>query len=410
MKREFGAVWNLFREVEILGAEVNQLLEEERRASKDQKGPKKRAREQKQREIQNILNTFIQNGNWNERVIPDEGARLITLAQILATDAICSGKSTQCKDYIKGKDGLQQWYYAGDLQSPRGKFQQFLYRRLRWMAPLIGYSPQHETIAPQEPNLSLFPPGSFTLHIPFTLRKPYISKDDTDFYILDNPVKKEWVFKVPYIAPSQWKGALRAAMVRELVAWWKGLEHSDPQAFAHRRFRLTLLFGDEKGEEQGTIKGLTKYLDNLGGEDAAKIFRDKLRAHFRVPEDKPLPHYSGCLHFYPTFFDRIGLEVINPHDRTTGAGKNPIYFECVPAGTRGVLSLLYVPLHFHPSEDTAKADLAAIAEGIHAMLTKYGFGAKTSSGYGVAEVDNIYIVSNIKEDLHNYKIIKQEEE
>ena len=313
---------------------------------------------------------------WREiSEIQDDWARIEILAQALCTDR----KNEARIGTGKMSGGLRYWieHHA----------KAFFQRQSQYLTALKLY--------PSLPDLAGFPPGAWALQLPFTLRKPYLSKDDTDFYIIDNPVKKEWVFKVPYIAPSQWKGALRAAMVRELVAWWKETEHRDPQAFAHRRFRLALLFGDEKGEEQGAIKGLSKYLDNIGGDEAAKIFRDKLRAHFRVPKDKPLPHYSGCLHFYPTFFDRIGLEVINPHDRTTGAGKNPIYFECVPAGTRGVFSLLYVPLHFHPSKETARADLDTITEGILAMLTKYGFGAKTSSGYGVAEVDNIHVVSNI---------------
>jgi CRISPR-associated protein Cmr2 len=100
---------------------------------------------------------------------------------------------------------------------------------------------------------------------------------------------------------------------------------------------------------------------------------------------------AGRLHFYPTFFDRIGLEVINPHDRKTGTGKQPIYFECVPAGTYGTFTLLYVPLDLigrrEDVKEQAQEDLRAAAEGIRAMLTEYGFGAKTSSGYGVAKVE-----------------------
>ncbi len=299
--------------------------------------------------------------------VKDPYARLEILTHLLASDDNCKGR-IKCKDYIKGKEGLQQWYYAGDLQTPRGNFQQFLCRRLRWMAPLIGYEILHETIAPPVPDPDLFPSGSFFLRIPFTLRKPYISKDDREFYILDNPVKKEWVFKVPYVAPSQWKGALRATIrrLRGYTTWEK--EAKDEQ--------MVRLFGNVKGEE--------------------------------------VDFSAGCLHFYPTFFDRIGLEVINPHDRKTGAGKQPIYFECVPAGTHGVFSLLYVPLYLqHINQDAdccqdspiqvpqratdsspstslhlmVEQDLRLLARGIKAMITQYGFGAKTTSGFGVADVE-----------------------
>ncbi|NPA91941.1 MAG: hypothetical protein GXO55_10955, partial [Chloroflexi bacterium] len=213
------------------------------------------------------------------------------------------------------------------------------------MGQVLSLANYHDTVSPSLPNLSSFPPGSWAIQVHFTLRKPYLSKDDVDFYIIDNPVKKEWIFKVPYVAPSQWKGALRAAMrrLRGYTTWKE--EAQDEQ--------MVRLFGNVKGEE------------------------DEFSA--------------GRLHFYPTFFDRIGLEVINPHPRDTGAGKQPIYFECVPAGTMGVFTLLYVPLDLvgrstpEAMEREAKADLQAVARGVRAMLTEYGFGAKTSSGYGVAE-------------------------
>ena len=327
-----------------------------------------------------------QDGRLPWKLLEDQAVRQHMLAQLLASEEKCA--KNQCKDYAKDKNGLQWWYYAGDFADPQGEFQNFLRNRVSWMASILGLIYQQTTVAPALPDLSLFPPGTWAVQVTFTLRKPYISRDDMDFYILDNPVKKEHVFKVPYVAPSQWKGALRAALVRELVAWWQRHDTRDPDTFAKRRLQLALLFGDEKGEEPGSIKGLARYLDEIGGEEAARLFRAEVRAHFGVPEDKPMPHFQGRLHFYPTFFDRIGLEVINPHDRKTGAGKHPIYFECVPPETSGIFTLLYVPIGGGPKDEaTCKADLEAMAQGLRAMLTKYGFGAKTSSGYGVADVD-----------------------
>ena len=180
-------------------------------------------------------------------------------------------------------------------------------------------------------------PKAWRIALKFVLHKPYLSKDDRDFYLLDNSVRKEWVFQVPYVAPSQWKGALRAAMrrLRGCPSWQQ--EAEDEQ--------MIRLFGNIKGEENRFS--------------------------------------TGWLHFYPTYFDRIGLEVINPHPRDTGAGKQPIYFECVPPGTEGTFMLLYVPLE-EVDEAKAKEDFRAVAQGLKAMFTKYGFGAKTSSGFGRA--------------------------
>jgi CRISPR-associated protein Cmr2 len=239
------------------------------------------------------------------------------------------------------------------------------------------------------PDISIFPADSWALKFKFTLRKPYISRDDTDFYILDNPVKKEKVFKVPYVAPSQWKGALRSAMVLELIK-----DSPLPEDFAQRRFRMAVLFGDEKGEEPGSIKGLAKYLDEKGGGEAADQYRQLVKQCFNGDPDESLPHHKGVLHFYPTYFDQIGLGVINPHQRDTGAGKLPIYFECVPDGAEGNFTLLYVPLRGPELSDEdakkqASQDLEVVAEGIRAMMILYGFGAKTSSGFGVAKVNDI---------------------
>lgn len=95
---------------------------------------------------------------------------------------------------------------------------------------------------------------------------------------------------------------------------------------------------------------------------------------------------AGRLYFFPTFFDRLGLEVINPHDRVKGVGeRGPILFECAPTRAQGTFTLLDVPLGVQVDDVEIAEDLAAVASGIHRMLVKDGFGAKTSSGFGTAE-------------------------
>lgn len=184
------------------------------------------------------------------------------------------------------------------------------------------------------------PAFSFMLRIPFQLRKPYISKDECDFYLLDNPVRKERNWQAPMIAPTSWKGALRSAL------------------------RLACNYEDEN-------------------EVVVRLFGN--------PHESE-EHQAGRLYFFPTFFNQIGFEVINPHDRKTGAGsaRGPILMECVPAGATGEFVTLY--MFFSPLElsETDKyhqvaQDLEVLAEGIKAMLTTYGIGAKTSSGFGIAE-------------------------
>ena len=324
---------------------------------------------------------------WSEIApIEDDWARLEILSQAIITDR----KEEARMGTRKMSGGLRYWveHHA----------EAFFERQLGYMRAL-------RLVPMRSDDFTLFPPGSWALQLTFTLRKPYISKDDTDFYILDNPVKKEHVFKVPYVAPSQWKGALRAAMVRELVmALEKG--EVDEAEFVEKRLRMYRLFGNEK---DGTAEFLNRAVTRFrvgpppqeSNEETTRQWRERLERETEVVAGKfekllrekgyrvgDIEGFQGRLHFYPTFFDKIGLEVINPHPRDTGAGKNPIYFEAVPAGTKGVFTLLYVPLGAGPTDETTCAqDLAAVARGVQAMLTVCGFGAKTSSGYGVVEED-----------------------
>ncbi len=306
--------------------------------------------------------------------VTDPAARIRLLAQAILTPY---------KDYARVGTHRTQGglLHAINLEIPDRFFEQ---QSEDFLAPL--------ELSPTLPDIALFPRGSWAISFKFTLQKPYLSKDDTDFYILDNPVRKEWVFQVPYIAPSQWKGALRASMVRRLVEWWSDLDDNGKQddsnlkKFVNCRIQLTRLFGNEK-EVALDDKALDAYLDKKGGEDLAGRYRKLLKAMTNTG------FFSGQLHLYPTYFTEISMEVINPHNRETGAGTLPIYFESVPAGAGGTFALLYVPIGGTGESDAGTGterqqsadDLRWVAEGVEAMLTEYGFGAKTSSGFGVAK-------------------------
>jgi len=207
------------------------------------------------------------------------------------------------------------------------------------------------TVESLEAGLSRLPVYSWFLRFRFKLATPYLSKDDAPFYVIDNPVRKDKILRLPMVAPTSWKGSLRAVLRSERGVVGVEEERSDPV--------MIRLFGNVKGEEE----------------------QDHLRA--------------GRLHFFPTFFNQIGQEVINPHDREGGAGKQPIYFECVPQDAEGVFTLLYVPLDpldmtEKPDEQsppqTAIADMITVVDAVASLFTVYGFGAKTNSGFGTAQV------------------------
>jgi len=281
-------------------------------------------------------------------------------------------------------------------QLTRGNFNQHIADELKRLQSL-GLNP------PAISNMASLPPASWFLQFTFTLARPWISKDDDPFYVTEsvNPVRKDKVFKVPVMAAASWKGLLRWTAMHTRLALRKDKLAAD--AFARERLAQTLLFGDEKGEESGQTKDFAAYLDALKPE-ARQDYERLLRAHYKLSSDDPLPHHSGRLMFYPTFFNLIDVEVINPHSRKTRAGTHPIYLECVPIGAQGTFSLLYVPFDLIGKEESdirqqALADLELIAEGLSAMFLTYGFSAKRTSGYGVAEetVSNGFVQIRIEE-------------
>ncbi|TYB83605.1 MAG: hypothetical protein FXF54_13580, partial [Kosmotoga sp.] len=83
--------------------------------------------------------------------------------------------------------------------------------------------------------LNILPPYSFIIKFGFTLEKPYISKDDENFTIIENSIKREKVLGCPYIPGSTWKGCLRSAL------WQDGKKENDKQ--------IIRIFGNEKAEK-----------------------------------------------------------------------------------------------------------------------------------------------------------------
>ncbi|GIV64052.1 MAG: hypothetical protein KatS3mg045_1391 [Bellilinea sp.] len=207
-----------------------------------------------------------------------------------------------------------------------------------------------EGIEQTKPNFStLLSSDWLAFQVDFELLTPWYSKDDRVFHLLDNPVRKDRVFGVPFMAASAWKGMLRWACrmqagLREHLEQHNGKLDGwqDPDWILH-------LFGNERGE----------------GEEFNR----------------------GALVFYPTWFNRIGFEVINPHSRERRAGTKPIYYEVVPPGTTGTLSLLYAPWPgMKPAANRAEA-LPKLLEAIETLLTTYGISAKRTVGWGTAKIE-----------------------
>jgi len=154
-------------------------------------------------------------------------------------------------------------------------------------------------------------------------------------------------------------------------------ETDSDEAWLALRIRLVRLFGQEN-------KGEKRYFDSFKSPQLNDTFNKAIDSQTTKGSRR------GRLHFHPTFFNGIGLEVINPHSRKTKAGTQPIYFETVPAGAEGIFTLLYVPFDLlgSPTAKTQKEvpeDMRTIADSICKMMCSYGFSAKKGNSFGIAE-------------------------
>lgn len=190
--------------------------------------------------------------------------------------------------------------------------------------------------------------GWLGLEVEFELLTPWYSKDDRLFHVLDNPVRKDKVFGVPFMSAASWKGLLRWACRMQA-----GLrEHLEKHNGRLENWRdpdwILYLFGNEKGEEEN--------------------------------------FQQGTLVFYSTWFGRINFEVINPHKRETRAGTQPIYYEVVPPEAPGTLYLLYAPWPGMQHAVEPQDVIPRLLEAIDDLLTNYGISAKRTVGWGTAKI------------------------
>jgi CRISPR-associated protein Cmr2 len=239
------------------------------------------------------------------------------------------------KKPLKVKDSQREWQ--------RSKAKDIIQKWMKAVEPFL------ELFGSPLANIDwqLLPQGSWGIELHFTLSKPFISKDDSIFHLYDeNPVSRDKILRLPLIKSTTWKGNLRYAFRQEKL----------PEEIEKR------LFGHPKGTER------------------SEEFQ------------------SGNLYFYPTIFSTfgdksspIGFDVITPLEREKRIPvqkRAPIIIECVPAGAKGVLNLLHVPLTLleEPMEELKRkveGDLKATVKAIKAMMLTYGFSAKKAASYGM---------------------------
>jgi len=264
-------------------------------------------------------------------------------------------------------------------------------------------------------------PYSFGIWIKFKLKQPYFSKDDEEFYLIQNPILKDKVFKVPMIRGSGWKGAIANAG-REIIKekdreeFWKYV-FSYIRIFGtgNEEFRELMEILNKNNKDNDNVelkKSLANYvLFNIGAQinlkDLERNLGTLVEKYFNefknkfVSSDNNKKYYEakkGRAIFYPTYFDRLSLEVINPHSRKTRAGINPIHYEVVPKGAEGILQIVYIPFDgilkkYEELKEEVERDLKFLCECIE-RIADLGVGAKTKLGWGTFEITQKKAYSN----------------
>ena len=277
-------------------------------------------------------------------------------------------------------------------------------------------------IITEENNIKNFveklPKYSFAVWVKFQLLGPYFSRDDDELYIIQNPVLKEHVYKVPMVRGSSWKGALAGAFkklfnekdnsekiesflrifgagsesIKEIESYLRE-KSSDLKEFKDKilefmLFELGMEIKKENIDANKTENDELRLIQKLKSKISNKLEKSQLNLPLEFQTHK------GRAIFYPTYFDKISLEIINPHDRRKRAGTVPIHYEVVPKNTEGILQIVYIPFDGVLKQDDilkeeVKRDLNYLCKAIN-IVSKEGIGAKTKLGWGRFELEKKY--------------------
>ena len=267
------------------------------------------------------------------------------------------------------------------------------------------------------------PKYSFAVWVKFQLLGPYFSRDDDEFYIIQNPILKETAFKIPMVRGSSWKGALagtfkkllndnneKSKIIESYLRIFgagsesiKGIESylreksSSLKEFKDKvlefmLFELGMEIKKEDIDEIKTENDELKLIQKLKSKISNKLEKSQLNLPIEFQTHK------GRAVFYPTYFDKISLEIINPHDRRKRAGTNPIHYEVVPKETEGILQIVYIPFDGVLKEnDVIKREAEKDLENLLLAIKKVsqdGIGAKTKLGWGTFELKEKYYCTN----------------
>jgi len=227
---------------------------------------------------------------------------------------------------------------------------------------------------PSEDDIRNLPPYSFYIKFDLTLKTNFFSKSDSPFFITDNFLTRDKALNIPVIKSTTWKGNLRWMALKNFLDNYENTKNIN-NANKERK-QIIRLFGNENNQ---VIEFLNKKFTGKEG--------------WSIIDNKQKPR-EGRLRFFTTFFRNIGLDIINPQDRTKRLGTEPIIYEVVPKGSVGKFNLLYLPYWWDSNiYEEIREDIDLLSKLLEGIMFIYGFSAKKDMGYGVIEKVNKGLIS-----------------
>lgn len=228
-----------------------------------------------------------------------------------------------------------------------------------------GYEDLKEAGLTSLPNIENLTDYSAIISLEFELLSPLLTHDDNSFYLFDNPVKKDHIFKVPYLAAASMKGLTFDAFLR---------------AFPNNE----IFNGDDKISKSDKVCKYRRQ-EELYANAARRLFGVADNAETNLPNDNP--SQIGRLHFAPIWFKYIQYLVMNPSSEKNSM---PIQFEAIAAKdsdkktVKATIDFWYINKidGKESSELEVKADLSLLLAAMAEWLPALGLGAKRLAGYG----------------------------
>lgn len=209
--------------------------------------------------------------------------------------------------------------------------------------------------------LDSLPKGCILVRLSVTLCSTWYSRDDRPFYPMDNALRRDAVFSVPFLSAAGLKGLVHWAsfMVRHT-------RQEDENAVKHTC--------QDDENDQFLFGTATE-----GGEENENSVQ-------------------GALYCYPvTWYGKLGLEVINAQNSKTGAGTGPVKYEVLQPGGKGTLHFLLTNLPNRPPLTFER--VKAFLDALRYLLNEGFLSAKASAGWGRVKLSHAnFAISGIGAD------------